>query len=44
MRVIAQAREVLEVELAVRTLFELPTIGGLAERVENMRWLAEQLE
>ena len=37
MRVVAQAREVLQIELAVRALFESPTISVLAQHVEALR-------
>ena len=37
-RVISQVRGVFQVEMPVRSLFETPTIAGLAESIEAARW------
>ncbi|MFN0056081.1 MAG: amino acid adenylation domain-containing protein [Planctomycetales bacterium] len=36
-QVIARVRDVLAVDLPVRSLFEVPTVAGLAKRIERMR-------
>ena len=38
MQVISRIRNAFEVDLPVRDLFEKPTVAGLAERVETIRW------
>jgi amino acid adenylation domain-containing protein len=40
-QVIARARRDFEVELTLRDLFELPTIAGLAERIQTIRWMSQ---
>ncbi|HEY0606891.1 MAG TPA: phosphopantetheine-binding protein, partial [Herpetosiphonaceae bacterium] len=37
-QVIARIRELFQLELAVRTLFEHPTIAGLAQHIEQQQW------
>jgi non-ribosomal peptide synthetase component F len=37
-RVIAQLRDVFEIELSLRALFEAPTVSELAERIEDARY------
>ncbi len=36
-RVVAQVREVLQVEVPLRELFEAPTIAELSQRIETLR-------
>ena len=38
MQAIARIRSALEVNLPLNDLFEKPTVAGLAERIETMRW------
>jgi amino acid adenylation domain-containing protein len=45
-QIISRVREVLDVGVALRTLFESPTVGGLAAHIESAqreRWGIEQL-
>jgi acyl transferase domain-containing protein/acyl carrier protein len=41
MQVVSRMREVFQVELPMRLLFEASTVAALAERVETLRWAAE---
>jgi amino acid adenylation domain-containing protein len=38
---IARSRKVFTIELTLRHFFEAPTIAGLSERVETIRWIAQ---
>jgi len=37
-KVVSRIHEALKVELAVRDIFEKPTVAGLADRIETLRW------
>ncbi len=40
-QMIAKLRQTLQVELLMSNLFELPTVAELADRIENLRWVAQ---
>jgi acyl carrier protein len=40
-QVMARMRKALHLDLPLRTLFDTPTVAGLAESVETLRWLAK---
>jgi amino acid adenylation domain-containing protein len=43
-QMISRLRQVLQVEILMSNLFEFPTVAALAERIENLRWVASGLE
>jgi hypothetical protein len=40
--VFARVRDDLAVSLSIRSIFETPTVAGLASSIETVRWLAEE--
>jgi acyl carrier protein len=40
-QIISKVLKTLQVELPVRSFFEVPTVAGLAERVETIRWVRQ---
>jgi acyl carrier protein len=40
-RALSRIRDVFDVELSLRNLFEHPTVAGLAEVIDRMAWLAK---
>ncbi|MEP7273520.1 MAG: amino acid adenylation domain-containing protein, partial [Acidobacteriota bacterium] len=42
-QIVSRLRDALSIELPLRTVFEQPTIAGLAEQIESIRWGMEYL-
>jgi acyl carrier protein len=43
-QVISRLRQTFQVEIPLRTLFELANVADLAEQVETLRWVAQDLQ
>ena len=43
-QVISRAREAFHLELSLRSLFESPTVAGLAERIETVLWAGQKYQ
>jgi acyl carrier protein len=41
MKALTQIRDAFEVSLALRNLFEHPTVAGLAEAIDRLSWSAQ---
>jgi acyl carrier protein len=41
-QIVARLREAFRIELPLRSLFERPTIAGLAERIDTLLWAGEK--
>lgn len=41
--IISRVRETFNVDLPLRSLFQSPTVAGLAEKIETLRWAAQSL-
>jgi acyl carrier protein len=44
MQVVSRVRQSFEIELPLRSLFENPTVAGLAENIETILWAARSLQ
>jgi acyl carrier protein len=40
-QVASRVRQAFEIELPLRSLFETPTVAGLAENIESILWAAQ---
>jgi amino acid adenylation domain-containing protein len=43
-QVMSRVRTVFEIEIPLRSLFESPSVAGLAERIETLLWAAKQFQ
>jgi amino acid adenylation domain-containing protein len=43
-QVVSRLRQVLQAEILMSNLFELPTVADLAERVETLRWITQGVQ
>ncbi|MGE3435688.1 MAG: amino acid adenylation domain-containing protein [Blastocatellales bacterium] len=43
-QVVSRVRQAFEIELPLRSLFETPTVAGLAENIETILWAAQSLQ
>jgi acyl carrier protein len=42
-QVMSRIRDALDIQLPLRDLFKAPTVAGLAESIEEIRWIAQDL-
>jgi len=42
-QLVSRIRDTFQLELPLRTIFEVPTVAELAERIEGLRWAARQI-
>jgi hypothetical protein len=41
MKAVSRIRDVFEVDVQLRNLFERPTVAGMAEAIEGLSWVAK---